>query len=90
MSESADKKRPKEGGGFPYCAAPSAEPFDGQPESCFDLVNQYGTYEIQPTADTDNLFPLIAHGLPKSRADSVVTKDDVARLNREASHEKKT
>ena len=30
----------------------------------FDLVNRYGTYNIQPTADTDNLFPLISHGLP--------------------------
>lgn len=30
----------------------------------FDLVNKYGTYNIQDTADTSNLFPLIAHGLP--------------------------
>ena len=25
----------------------------------------YGTYNIQPTADTDNVFPLIAPGLPR-------------------------
>ncbi len=30
----------------------------------FDLVNKYGTYEVQDTADTDNLFPTIAQGLP--------------------------
>ncbi len=30
----------------------------------FDLVNKYGTYNIQDTADTSNLFPMIAHGLP--------------------------
>lgn len=30
----------------------------------FDLVNKYGTYEIQDTADTSNLFPMIAQGLP--------------------------
>lgn len=28
----------------------------------FDLVNQYGTYEIQPTADTENQYPAIAQG----------------------------
>ena len=30
----------------------------------FDLVNKYGTYNVQDTADTSNLFPMIAHGLP--------------------------
>lgn len=30
----------------------------------FDLVNKYGTYNIQDTADTSNLFPMIAQGLP--------------------------
>ena len=30
----------------------------------FDLVNKYGTYEVQDTADTSNLFPMIAQGLP--------------------------
>ena len=30
----------------------------------FDLVNKFGTYNIQPTADTSDLFPMIAHGLP--------------------------
>ena len=29
------------------------------------MVNQYGTYEIQRTADTGNFFPAIAQGLPK-------------------------
>ena len=36
----------------------------GQPETAEELINQYGTYEIQPTADTDNPFPHIAQGLP--------------------------
>ena len=34
----------------------------GEPETAFDMVNKYGTYEIQPTADTDNEFPPIAQG----------------------------
>ena len=29
------------------------------------MVNQYGTYNIQKTADTDNPYPAIAQGLPK-------------------------
>ncbi len=31
-------------------------------KSAIDLVNQYGTYEIQPTADTENQYPAIAQG----------------------------
>ncbi len=30
-----------------------------------DVVNKFGTYDIQPTADTKNLFPAIAQGLPR-------------------------
>ena len=33
-----------------------------QPESVFDLINKYGTYEIKPTADTENELPQIAQG----------------------------
>ena len=36
----------------------------GQPETAEELINKYGTYEIQPTADTDNPFPAIAQGRP--------------------------
>ena len=35
------------------------------PETPVEMVNKYGTYEIQPTNDTDNEFPTIAQGLPK-------------------------
>ena len=31
----------------------------------FRLANMYGTYEIQPTADTSNIFPTISQGLSK-------------------------
>ncbi len=37
------------------------------PESPYEMVNKYGTYEIQPTAETANSFPTIAQGLPKHR-----------------------
>lgn len=44
----------------------SAEGFGGQPYDAIDMVNTYGTYDIQATADTDNTFPTIAQGTPKS------------------------
>lgn len=45
---------------------PSANSVQGQPESSFELINKYGTYNIQPTNDSDQKFPEIAQGLPKS------------------------
>lgn len=36
------------------------------PETPSEMVNKYGTYEIQPTGETDNEFPTIAQGLPKN------------------------
>ncbi len=40
-------------------------PINGQPETAYDMVNKYGTYEIQPTSDTDNEYPAIAQGFNK-------------------------
>ncbi len=31
----------------------------GEPVDAVDLINKYGTYEVQDTTDTDNVFPLI-------------------------------
>ena len=36
----------------------------GQPQTVFELIHKYGTYEIQPTSDSDNDYPKIAQGLP--------------------------
>ncbi len=36
------------------------------PETPYEMVNKYGTYEIQPTAETEKAFPTIAQGLPKN------------------------
>ena len=56
---------PKKSSGFPYDATPDVHQFRGVPENCFDLVNRYGTYNIQPTSDTENLFPLVGPALPR-------------------------
>ena len=41
-------------------------PRDATPEVHREVeeVRSYGTYNIQPTTDTDNLFPLIGPALP--------------------------
>ena len=58
------RKRSREG--FPYDATPDVHHFPGVPRSSFDLVNMYGTYNIQPTSDTDTTFPLSPPALPKA------------------------
>lgn len=40
----------------------SSLPTGGLPETSFEMVNNYGTYNIQATADTDNMYPAIAQG----------------------------
>jgi hypothetical protein len=42
---------------------PSANNVAGQPETAFELINKYGTYNIQPTCDSGNDFPKIAQGI---------------------------
>lgn len=51
----------------PYEPTPSAKAVFGSPEDCCKYVNKYGTYNIQPTADSDYDYPAIAHGLPKKK-----------------------
>ena len=45
--------------GFPEI---SVNAVDSSPETSIDMVNLYGTYNIQPTANTENDFPAIAQG----------------------------
>lgn len=41
------------------------------PETPLEMVNKYGTYEIQPTAETEKAFPTIAQGFPEKREKTV-------------------
>ena len=70
---------PRKDPGMPYDLAPMLKARFGQPDDCADLVNKYGTYNIQPTADTENVFPLIAPGLPKAYRHMKLDKDDLER-----------
>ncbi len=48
----------------------SSIPIIDQPENVNELINKYGTYEIQPTADTLNDYPSIAQGLSQKDKNS--------------------
>ena len=52
---------------FPDDPHPAAEAVIGPPRDSFDLVNKYGTYNVQDTSATPNDFPAIAQGLPKRK-----------------------
>ena len=64
---------------FPRDATPDVHSFSSPPENVRELINMYGTYNIQPTADTENVFPLIAPGLPKAYRHMKLDKDDLER-----------
>lgn len=56
---------------MPYRATPSSDSFYGQPDDCYDIINKYGTYNIQPTVDSGNEYPTIGYGLPKEKRKDV-------------------
>lgn len=54
---------------------PSTAEVQGNPQNVFEQINKFGTYNIQPTADTDNDYPAIAQGCPKA----VIEREQAAR-----------
>ena len=53
----------------------------GEPENVTELLNKYGTYEVQDTADTDNEFPAIAQGLPENKRDAEIDKTNLNKFD---------
>ena len=66
--------------GTPEGETPMMNPFFGQPDSTFDLVNKYGTYNIQPTNEQENEFPAIMQALPKRWRETEFTKEELEQL----------
>ena len=75
---------PRKDPGMPYDLAPMLKARFGQPDDCADLVNKYGTYEIQPTNDTKNPFPTIAQGLSEFTEKPTKADDGVPRVSDDA------
>lgn len=59
----------------------SSNAVHGNPEDVFGMLNKYGTYEIQPTSDTENTFPLISSGLADKT--KKITKNDIKNENKQ-------
>ena len=66
--------------GLPCDMKPMLKARFGQPGDCADLVNKYGTYNIQPTSDTENFFPMIAPGLPEEWKRMAIGKSELENL----------
>ena len=45
----------------PLLRPDEAHPVFGEPTDVWEQVNKYGTYEVQDTTDTDNVFPTIGY-----------------------------
>ena len=58
------KNETPEKGNFNVPLEIPATPWRSNPENAVEMVNTYGTYEIQPTANSANEFPAISQGLP--------------------------
>ncbi len=54
----------------------SSEGIIDTPETVFEQINKYGTYEIQPTSDRADFFPAIAQGLPTQPTNKNKKKDN--------------
>lgn len=67
---------------------PCMMPIGGLPETAEEMVNKYGTYEIQPTADSDHLFPAIAQGLPSAAENTEIDKPRIKRIMRGQDNDK--
>ena len=48
--------------------APPPKRGPGWPNAEDDVINTYGTYEVQATADADNRYPMIAQGISPEEA----------------------
>lgn len=81
----SDKKKPMPGpDSVPFL---EGQPIQGMVPDAFDMVNRYGTYEIQPTSDSENFFPIIAAGrYDKEHLHMLRHQTDIGN-DREATHD---
>lgn len=76
MSNRNEKKERK------FSSTPCMETVDGQPDSCNEMVNCYGTYNVQKTNATTNEYPAIAQGISeKTKKQTKKERDEWLRHN---------
>ena len=64
---------------------PPTERCPGMPDGPSDVINKYGTYEVQRTAGQENQYPQIAPGLSREETEAAArrkrpTQEDGTRL----------
>ena len=65
-----------------FSLTPSTQVVDGQPDSCNEMVNCYGTYNVQKTNATTNEYPAIAQGISeKTKKQTKKERDEWLRHN---------
>ena len=81
----SDKNKPLTGpDSIPFL---EGQPIQGMVPDAFDMVNRYGTYEIQRTSNSENFFPIIAAGsYDKQRLHMLRHQTDIGN-DREAAHD---
>ena len=80
-----DEKKPLSGpDSVPFL---EGQPIQGMLPDALDMVNRYGTYEIQPTSNSENFFPIIAAGrYDNGRLHRLRHQTDIGN-DREATHD---
>ena len=80
-----DEKKPLSGpDSIPFL---EGQPIQGMLPDALDMVNRYGTYEIQPTSNSENFFPIIAAGTyDKERLHRLRHQTDIGN-DREGTHD---
>lgn len=63
----SDKKKYKDRFG----ETPSTLGQNGLPENCSEMVNYFGTYNIQQTENASNTYPAIGQGLAKEEVEKL-------------------
>ena len=48
----------------------------GRPQGKDDVINKYGTYEVQATCGTENDYPQIAQGMAKQMKKALKEKEE--------------
>lgn len=59
-----------------FSQTPSTLPQNGLPENCSEMVNFFGTYNIQQTENASNTYPAIGQGLAKEEYEKLEKENE--------------
>ena len=59
-----------------FTRTPSTIEQNGLPENCSEMVNFFGTYNIQQTDNASNTYPAIGEGLAEEEAEKLIEESE--------------